>query len=175
MFSQFRSAELLSDWFQNPMTLRGSHVMQNASNLVCSTCFKFAPRHFPLRRTVSMATASALEGLGPMQRKDSMSVKMIKMFKRPDTHSSYLTSSRFALDIIKVRSWWLQSHRVKQIAWEFIINRNRSYIDYQRWCLNIKYWVCVKEGFSLTDTCGNCPFLWGISRIWCRQKTLKHT
>lgn len=49
-----------------------------------------------------MATASALEGLPPMQRRDSMARKMTKMFKRPDTHAAFLTSSRFALDLIKV-------------------------------------------------------------------------
>lgn len=49
-----------------------------------------------------MATASALEGLAPMQRRDSMARKMTKMFKSPDAHASYLTSSRFALDLIKV-------------------------------------------------------------------------
>lgn len=50
-----------------------------------------------------MATASALEGLGPMQRKDSMAGKMIKMFKKPEEHTDFLTSSRFAHDLIKVR------------------------------------------------------------------------
>ncbi len=55
------------------------------------------------RRRVSMATASALEGLPPMQRADSMAKKMTKMFKKPDAHAAFLTSSRFALDLIKVR------------------------------------------------------------------------
>lgn len=54
------------------------------------------------RRRVSMATASALEGLGPMQRRDSKVGMMIKMFKSPDTHASFLTSSRFAHDLIAV-------------------------------------------------------------------------
>lgn len=49
-----------------------------------------------------MATASALEGLGPMQRRDSKVGLMIKMFKSPDTHASFLTSSRFAHDLISV-------------------------------------------------------------------------
>lgn len=49
-----------------------------------------------------MATASALEGLPPMQRADSMAKKMTKMFKKPDAHAAFLTSSRFALDLIKV-------------------------------------------------------------------------
>eukprot|EP00752_Nemacystus_decipiens_P018215 g16344.t1 len=48
-----------------------------------------------------MATASALEGLPPMQRKDSMARKMTKMFKRPDAHAAFLTSPRFAHDLIK--------------------------------------------------------------------------
>lgn len=51
-----------------------------------------------------MATASALEDLAPMQRRDSMARKMTKMFKRPETHTAFLTSSRFALDLIKVRN-----------------------------------------------------------------------
>lgn len=50
-----------------------------------------------------MATASALHGLGSMPRSDSVASKMIKMFKRPDTHAAFLTSSRFALDLIRVR------------------------------------------------------------------------
>ena len=49
-----------------------------------------------------MATASALEGLGPMQRRDSKVGTMIKMFKSPDTHAQFLTSSRFAHDLIEV-------------------------------------------------------------------------
>lgn len=50
-----------------------------------------------------MATASALEELGPLKRRDSMVATMTAMFERPGTHSSYLISSRFAMDIIKVR------------------------------------------------------------------------
>lgn len=69
-------------------------------------CFCNVAHHpFPWRcrrRRVSMATASALEGLPPMQRRDSMARKMTKMFKRPDAHADFLTSSRFALDLIKV-------------------------------------------------------------------------
>lgn len=49
-----------------------------------------------------MATASALEDLAPIQRRDSMAKKMTKMFKTPETHTAFLTSSRFALDLIKV-------------------------------------------------------------------------
>lgn len=49
-----------------------------------------------------MATASALESLGPLRRRDSMAVKMVEMFKRPDAHAAYLTASSFARDIIKV-------------------------------------------------------------------------
>ena len=52
-----------------------------------------------------MATASALEGLGPMQRRDSKVGTMIKMFKSPDTHAKFLTSSRFAHDLIAVGPW----------------------------------------------------------------------
>lgn len=57
------------------------------------------------RRRVSMATASALEGLGPMERRDSKVGMMIKMFKSPDTHAPYLTASRFAHDLITVGPW----------------------------------------------------------------------
>lgn len=58
-----------------------------------------------VRRRVSMATASALEGLGPMERRDSKVGMMIKMFKSPDTHAPYLTASRFAHDLITVGPW----------------------------------------------------------------------
>lgn len=68
-------------------TLWPSHTLQYALNA---------------RRSVSMATASALESLGPMKKKDSMVFKMDKMFKTPGRHTSYLTSSRFALDLVKV-------------------------------------------------------------------------
>lgn len=64
-------------------------------------CHAFMPSS-QRRRRVSMATASALEDLAPMQRRDSMARKMTKMFKTPDTHAAFLTSSRFALDLIKV-------------------------------------------------------------------------
>lgn len=53
------------------------------------------------RRSVSKATASALEFMGQMKRRDSMALKMVNMFKSPDAHASYLTTSTFALDIIK--------------------------------------------------------------------------
>ncbi|CAM9183256.1 unnamed protein product, partial [Choristocarpus tenellus] len=53
-------------------------------------------------RRVSVATASALQSLAPLQRCDSVSVKMIEMFKRPEVHANYLTSAQFARDVIKI-------------------------------------------------------------------------
>ena len=50
-----------------------------------------------------MSTASALDGLGPMRRKDSMAAQMMVMFKKPNTHTAFLTSSQFAHDLIQVR------------------------------------------------------------------------
>lgn len=70
----------------------------------CCWCYCWCWCCWYCRRRVSMATASALEDLAPMQRRDSMARKMTKMFKTPETHTAFLTSSRFALDLIKVCS-----------------------------------------------------------------------
>ncbi|CBN75553.1 conserved unknown protein [Ectocarpus siliculosus] len=77
---------------------KSAHPLEPVIHLVGDSKTK----HYAIGRRVSMATASALEDLAPMQRRDSMARKMTKMFKTPDTHAAFLTSSRFALDLIKV-------------------------------------------------------------------------
>ncbi|CAM9963654.1 unnamed protein product [Ascophyllum nodosum] len=61
-------------------------------------------KQYAIGRRVSMSTASALDGLGPMRRKDSMAAQMMVMFKKPNTHTAFLTSSQFAHDLIQVCS-----------------------------------------------------------------------
>ncbi|CAM9106884.1 unnamed protein product [Phaeothamnion confervicola] len=53
-------------------------------------------------RTASVATAAALRGMGPSKKKDELAQKMIAMFRNPKEHADFLTSARFAKDLIKL-------------------------------------------------------------------------
>ncbi|CAM9309797.1 unnamed protein product [Chrysoparadoxa australica] len=53
-------------------------------------------------RSASMATATALQGLGPSKKKDELAQKMISMFRNPKEHADYLTSQRFAKDVLRL-------------------------------------------------------------------------
>lgn len=47
-------------------------------------------------RKASVATATALRGLGPVKKGDDTAQKMLSMFKNPKSHADYLTSHRCA-------------------------------------------------------------------------------
>lgn len=47
-------------------------------------------------RTASVATATALRGLGPSKKGDETAQKMLAMFTNPKEHADYLTSPRYA-------------------------------------------------------------------------------
>ena len=46
-------------------------------------------------RKASVATATALRGLGSAKKGDDTAQKMLSMFKNPKEHADYLTSSRY--------------------------------------------------------------------------------
>ncbi|CAM9508427.1 unnamed protein product [Ectocarpus sp. 4 AP-2014] len=53
-------------------------------------------------RTASVATATALRGLGPSRKGDETAQKMLAMFTNPKEHADYLTSPRFAKDLMRL-------------------------------------------------------------------------
>lgn len=52
-------------------------------------------------RKASVATATALRGLGPAKKGDDTAQKMLSMFKNPKEHADYLTSQRCAAYTVK--------------------------------------------------------------------------
>eukprot|EP00752_Nemacystus_decipiens_P018179 g16309.t1 len=53
-------------------------------------------------RTASMATATALSSLQPGRKHDEMAQRVIRMFKTPKEHATYLTSVKFARDMLRL-------------------------------------------------------------------------
>ncbi|CAM9583356.1 unnamed protein product, partial [Laminaria digitata] len=53
-------------------------------------------------RKASVATATALRGLGSAKKGDDTAQKMLSMFKSPKEHADYLTSQRFAKDLMRL-------------------------------------------------------------------------
>ncbi|CAM9268465.1 unnamed protein product [Pylaiella littoralis] len=53
-------------------------------------------------RTASMATATALSSLQPRRKHDEMAQRVIRMFKTPKEHATYLTSVKFARDMLRL-------------------------------------------------------------------------
>ncbi|CBN75573.1 conserved unknown protein [Ectocarpus siliculosus] len=53
-------------------------------------------------RTASMATATALSSLQPGRKHDEMAQRVIRMFKTPKDHATYLTSVKFARDMLRL-------------------------------------------------------------------------
>lgn len=61
-------------------------------------------RGLHMGRTASVATATALRGLGPGKKGDETAQKMLAMFKSPKEHADYLTSPRCRMHTTHRRS-----------------------------------------------------------------------